>query len=101
VCGDERHDFEHCYSATCDAHLSLPSLAFLDEALSDIKIQNAQRPGCSLHGQPPGVIEVVRNIEVIFIIIVLDVDTLVRIVKETFKTKKRVVKEKKWIEKTM
>jgi hypothetical protein len=62
VCGDVRHDMDHCYSATADGFLSLPSLAFLDESMSDAKIKSAQSPGCSLYNQPPAVIETVRSI---------------------------------------
>jgi len=62
ACGEERHDMEHCYSATADGNLSLPSLAFLDKKDSDRKLEMAQRDGCSLHKQPPKVIDIIRDI---------------------------------------
>jgi inosine/xanthosine triphosphate pyrophosphatase family protein len=62
ACGDDRHDLEHCYSATSDGNLSLASLALLDVKESDRKLETARRLGCSLENQPDNVIETVRDI---------------------------------------
>jgi hypothetical protein len=63
ACGDERHDVEHCYSATADGNLSLSSLAFLEPAESDGKLLQAQRAGCALAGQSQQVIDIVSRKE--------------------------------------
>jgi transposase InsO family protein len=62
ACGDERHDVEHCYSATADGNLSLASLAFLSEEESDKKLMTAQKDCCALAGQSTDVIETIRSI---------------------------------------
>jgi hypothetical protein len=62
ACGDERHDVDHCYSATADGNLSLASLAFLEVTESDKKLLNAQKEGCVLHGQSKDVIEIIRDV---------------------------------------
>jgi hypothetical protein len=62
ACGDERHDVDHCYSATADGNLSLASLAFLEVTESDKKLLNAQKEGCVLHGQSKDAIEIIRDV---------------------------------------
>jgi hypothetical protein len=62
ACGDERHDVDHCYSATAYGNLSLASLAFLEVTESDKKLLNAQKEGCVLHGQSKDVIEIIRDV---------------------------------------
>jgi hypothetical protein len=61
ACGDERHNVDHCYSATADGNLSLAFLAFLEVTESDKKLLNAQKEGCVLHGQSKDVIEIIRD----------------------------------------
>jgi hypothetical protein len=55
ACGTDKHDVPHCYSATADGSLSLPSLA-------DMKLEGAQRQNCCLVGQPSQVTEVLRDL---------------------------------------